>query len=378
MKPKVTLVNWTPMPMETIYVLWEASKVDAPPELDVNVANKTVPREKLEELFWQVLRQHIPIAEHIHFTFMLEGISVSLREQMVRHRIGTKVGDNIGVDIIPDLASSSWWSQSMRIQDMGTFSRREMYRVPESLAGKTVKSANARAKPFPHSNCFNEEQPASSVFHNTMAIIEDAYRALVDAGVPMEDARELIPLGAQHAISWDMNLQSLLHILGKRGCWILQMGIWGPIITGIIQELVSKIHPMFARIIAPPCIGPDGEFSACQYRLENARRLDQPDGSPAPDHHPPCPLWLCRDQNGGEQLDESIEHESMIPGGHESAIVFREQLLIEATPFETRKEALLTINNLVARTKEMRERAKDYAKVWNHDPYTWQPLEESK
>src|SRR5258706_16383115 len=128
MEPIVTLINPPRDVLETIYILWERSKTDGPTPLDVEVVKRDIPREKVEELFWQVLRQHIPIAEHIHFTFMLDGISISLREQMVRHRIGTSVGPNFGVDIIPDLASSSWWSQSMRIQDMGTFADREMYR----------------------------------------------------------------------------------------------------------------------------------------------------------------------------------------------------------------------------------------------------------
>lgn len=648
MKPIVTLINPQSHKyvLETIYVLWERSKTDAPTPLDVEQVAREVPRPQLEKLFWDVLRQHIPIAEHIHFTFMLDGISVSLREQMVRHRIGTHVGDNFGVDIIPELASSSWWSQcfagntrvrlldgtsptlaelaadpnaerwvyscdshgrivpgrahafqtikqssiveveldngenirctpdhrwmrrdgtfveahkllsgdslmplynkldnygyelcyepatngwiythrrvyaelngvskpdevihhasfnklnndprclqrmdkvshvrlhsdlvtermrrdpaahaqalseaqlrrwdglaeharnshreqlalaranidsgqrdaaarllmnqrwgdeewrhkmmpilssngrssqgrkqsaderarrsmaakkrfqrngapagfnhkvvairqlderedvydlqvddhhnfalaagvfvhnSMRIQDMGSFADRSMYRVPETLAGVQATATES----------------ATSVFHDAMADIQAAYNKLVKAGVPMEDARELIPLGAQHSISWDINLQALLHVLGKRGCWILQHGIWGPIILGMVRELTSNVHPMFARIVAPPCIGPDNKFKACQYQLENERRITQED------RHPPCPLWLGRDEQGAC-------HTGTGPG---------DELI------QLRKQELLAANNTVPRQAEMRVRAEGYRELWGMDPYTWE------
>jgi thymidylate synthase (FAD) len=340
MNPKVTLINPPSRVLETIWVLWECSKVDGPVELDVATVAATVPQKELEDLFWKVLAQHIPIAEHIHFTFMLEGVSVSLREQMVRHRIGTHVGDNFGVDIVPDLASSSWWSQSMRIQDMGQFADKTMYRVPDTL-GDSDGPGTARG-----------------LFHQTMKTVQDAYSTLVMLGVPMEDARELIPLGAQHRISWALSLQSLLHILGKRGCWILQLGIWGPIIHGMVAELAAKIHPMFARIVRPPCIDQDDSFKGCQYRLENARRLPNIDGIVL-DQHPPCPLWLCRDEDGRAKLAEELDVTD--------DIVAREL----NRQGSSAKDVLISADSLVPRHREMQNRAEEYRQLWHHDPYDW-------
>ena len=327
MKPKVTLVSSTPDPLATVWLLWEASKVDGPVPLSIKEVRDTVPHSKLEELFWQVIRQQIPVGEDIEFTFMLEGVSVSFREQMVRHRIGARAGDNYGVDTIPDIATSTWWSQSMRIQDMSTFADRGMYRVPETLKGKTCKR--------PDGDSFL----AVNRFVSTMHLIQDAYKDLVAAGVPMEDARDLIPLGAQHRISWKLTLQALLHIMGKRGCYILQMGLWGPIITGIVNELAEKVHPMFRKIVHPPCVGNDGKFSSCLYRLENSRRVD---GS---DAHSPCPLYLCSDEEGSKH----------VPG---------------ATP-DDRLVALRKTRNIIPRQDEMLERAEEYRALWGCDPYLW-------
>jgi thymidylate synthase ThyX len=355
MQPKVTLINPPTHVMETVWILWEASKIDGHVPLDVEEVRRAVPQSDLEKLFWQVLAQHIPVAEHINFVFMLEGVSVSLREQMVRHRIGTHVGDRLAVDIVPDLADSTWWSQSMRIQDMGKFADNEMYRVPETLAGKTIPEGEHREMLHGNEDMRNSNWSAEEVFRRTMDGVQDAYKALVAAGVPMEDARELIPLGAQHRISWGINLQALLHVLGKRGCWILQLGIWGPIIHGMVKELAEKVHPMFARIIAPPCISADDKFKGCIYQKENDRRMEGDDA------HPPCPLWLCRDEHGQVALDLFADH-SDEPGWKE---LLRTNTL-------TRKEVLIQANDLVPYHREMKRRAEEYRALWKHDPYTWE------
>lgn len=346
MQPTVTLVNFTRDPLETVWILWQQSKIDGPTSLDIDEVKRTVPRADLETLFWDVLRQKIPISENIHFLFVLDGISISLREQMVRHRIGTHFGDNFGVDTVPDIAQSSWWSQSMRIQDMGAFADRGMYRVPETL-GDSDGPNTARA-----------------LYHDTMKTVQEAYKSLTMLGVPMEDARELIPLGAQHRISWDLNLAALQHIVAKRGCWILQLGIWGPIIHGMINQLADKVHPMFARIVAPPCISSDDKFTSCQYRLENQRRMPDMQGDIF-DHHAPCPLWLCRDDTGKAALNEELDVTD--------DIVARELHRQNATP----AEVLIHADSLVPRHREMNARAEQYRALWRHDPYTWEPTKDT-
>lgn len=279
-KPRVTLLSWTMYPLETVYSVWEASKGEdklrTPEEI-----RKTVSPEEIEELFRAVIAQRIPVGEHVDLVFMLENVSVSWREQAVRHRIGTNPSpERLGSDIVmldkmPDLADSSWWSQSMRIQNMGKFADNGAYRLPETLAGKRTSGTGPGYI----------DEDAEAVFHRVMNHIQDAYNALVAAGVPMEDARELIPLGAQHRISWRLNIGSLQHIVGKRGCWILQLGIWGPIITGMIEECALKIHPIFRELVTPPCLHGD-DFKGCIYMEECRRRITGDDALP------PCPLHL--------------------------------------------------------------------------------------
>jgi thymidylate synthase ThyX len=315
MDPKVTLISWTNDPIKTLCDVWWASKTEKP--LD------ELPEPDLE-LFRRIIAQRIPVGEHLDFVFILENVSVSWREQAVRHRIGTHVGDRVGVDIVPDLAHSSWWSQSMRIQDMGSFADNRAYRVPETLKGKMVNAPNSLGA---HGDGIDY---AENLWREAMGAIQDAYNAFVDAGVPMEDARDLIPLGAQHRISWKLNLSALQHIIGKRSCWILQAGLWHPIIAGMIRELVTKVDPIFQDLSMPPCAKyADGDwcFNECAYHEENIRRCDGDDKLPV------CPLYV--ENHAGEKYftpDLPMKH-------------------------------------------EMHDRAKQYAEFWGRDPYTLGPLE---
>jgi thymidylate synthase ThyX len=311
MKPKVTLISWTADPVKTICDVWHASKTELPldelPEPDV-------------DLFRRIIAQRIPVAEHVDFVFMLENVSVSFREQMVRHRIGTHVGDRVGVDIVPDLADSSWWSQSMRIQNMGCFAVDGAFRIPESL-----KDRMGLITPHMLSEYIGEKTTASELFKATMDTIQASYNALVEAGVPLEDARELIPLGATHRISWKLNLAALQHVVGKRSCWILQGAIWHPVIAGMIDELVKKVDPVFRDLSLPPCaIFKDGDhcFNECVFHEENIRRVAGLDKLPT------CPLYWV---NHRPELDSD------------------DMPMLE----------------------EMADRASQYREFWGRDPYTF-------
>lgn len=323
-EPKVTLLTGTAYPLETVYSVWQASKNEerlvTPEEV-----RRDVDPEEVRDLFRAVIAQRIPIGEHVDFVFMVENVSVSWREQAVRHRIGvTPSPERIGADIgmldvqrIPDLADSSWWSQSMRIQNMGKFASSGAYRLPASVAA----SPELR-----------------EVFGQTMLTIEEAYNQLVAAGVPMEDARELIPLGAQHRISWRLSLASLQHIVGKRGCWILQLGIWGPVIKGMIRELTERVDPIFSELVTPPCLTDGDRFKGCVYHEECRRRLDGSDALP------PCPLHFRY-----HALPESLA---------------KADTLAMADDPDVHAEYGLPM------AEEMRARAEDYEEFWGRDPYT--------
>lgn len=265
---KVKLVSYTKNPVETVYYLWQASRHNNKMEDVEALTNqrKTSPQkaEEIEKIFKAVVESHIPVSENISFSFLLEDVSIALREQLVRHRIGVAVGDRVGMDIVPELSKSTFWSQSMRILPMTEFYKRRTYEVPESLTGKLE---------------------ATQLYHDTLKKIQQAYNDLVAMGIPLEDARMLLPLACQHRISWTLNLSALQHIIEKRGCWILQGGLWDSVVRGIVSELVEKVDPIFSDLIKPPCIKNE-KFAGCLFGEDNERRID------GRDEIPPCPLYL--------------------------------------------------------------------------------------
>jgi len=268
METKVTLLSHTADPLETIWSVWETSRNNKPVVSPRFVAERRAadPRfdKEVRDLFSRILEAGIPVAENVSFTFLLEGVSISLREQLVRHRIGVHVGERMGCDIVPDLADSTWWSQSMRILEMGEFADHKAFHVPESIQGEGRK-----------------------IFSSAMEQAQESYQSLVALGVPLEDARNVIPLAATHRLTWTLNLAALKHICGKRGCWILQLGLWKPVIVGMLNELATKIDPIFLELITPPCIK-GGKFQDCLFHLDNERRVL------GEDEIPPCLLWLTQ------------------------------------------------------------------------------------
>ena len=283
MDPKVTLIEWPHWPMETVYTLWESSRTVedflTPEKLSIDRKYDSELDARIIDIFERVCAMKIPVAENLNFTFILDNVSIALREQLVRHRIGVKVGDRLGVDIVPDLQSSTWWSQTMRVMDMGQFADKSHYVIPSSM------------------------QPGSSQYYaygNAMRRAQDTYNTLVNAGVPKEDARMVIPLAATHRISWTLNLASIMHIIGNRSCWIAQLGLWAPIAIGMANELRDKVDPVFAKFIAPPCVC-NGEYNACVFDLENVRRLT------GEDMIPPCALWLQKQTAGARAVSDASE-----------------------------------------------------------------------
>jgi thymidylate synthase (FAD) len=303
MEPNVTLISWTKNPIETIWKVWMASKHDTP----LDVLQKDMPsQEDMLDLFQRVVEQRIPVSEHLDFVFIMANVSISWREQAVRHRIGIHVGDRLGVDIVPDLADSSWWSQSMRVMDLGAFADERRYRMPESI---------------------EDDSKASELYKSTMTSIQDAYAKLIKMGVPIEDARELIPLGIHHRISWKLNLAAIQHTIGKRTCWITQGSLWMPIIMGMVQEMTEKVHPVFRNLTRPPCVDSSNCYGTCILKEENRRRMLMDDAMPT------CPLYLHH------ECGYDVEYLKPLSG--------------------------------VPMVAELHDRANLYRQFWAHDPYQW-------
>jgi thymidylate synthase ThyX len=279
-QPSAKLLSTIAHPVETIYLLWQASRSDEPlpsaAELKEQAGKDPALAAAINKTFLQVIESDIPVAENLDVIFILENIPISLREQIVRHRIGHHFGDNFAVDIIPGEGRSSWWSQSMRVKDMGQFAAQGDFYTPESIASDLTLKQGASVK---------------DLYESFMEAAQELYTEFIDAGVPPEDARQILPLAVSHRISWKMNYMSLKHILGRRGCWIAQLGMWRPLINDMVNELATKVHPVFRSLVRPPCLNSQGCFTECPFVADNLQRLM------GKDPEPPCAAFLNHHAN---------------------------------------------------------------------------------
>ena len=100
------------------------------------------------------------------------------------------------------------------------------------------------------------------VHHKAAAAVAEAYRALVAAGIPAEDARYLLPNACETKIVITMNVRELLHFFELRCCnraqWEIREMAWK------MLELARPTAPYIFADAGAPCIHgtcPEGKMT---------------------------------------------------------------------------------------------------------------------
>ena len=205
-QPSVSIISHTEKPLETIYraarQCYSAGSVADMVEKDSH--------EKMAELVQRCIRSgHTSVLEHVSFTFAISGVSRALSHQLVRHRI------------------ASYSQQSQRYVKTWELE----YVCPPNL-----------------------EEPLSaerSYFLASMATAECAYRDMIAAGVPAEDARFVLPAAVATNIVMTMNCRALLHFIEERCCaraqWEIRSMAW------TIRERLVEVLPEIFIGRGPKC-----------------------------------------------------------------------------------------------------------------------------
>jgi len=173
---------------------------------------------------------HQSVLEHASFTFGIEGISRVTSHQLVRHRV------------------ASYSQQSQRY-----VSHKERFSVvtPPTIAADPGYAA---------------------LFEAQIAALHSAYAALVEAGVPAEDARYLLPNATETKILVTMNARELLHFFGVRCCERAQWEIRAMAIE--MLKLVRPVAPTIFKKAGPGCLGgPCPEGSMCCGKMTEVREF---------------------------------------------------------------------------------------------------------
>ncbi len=224
--PKVKLLHHTDEPERTVAL---AAKLCYSPAT-IGGLSERVSRGEVKQFLRKLLDMgHLSPFEHASFTFGVEGISRVTSHQLVRHRI------------------ASYSQQSQRyVEKMEQFE----YIVPRSIGKK--KGLKTR-------------------YENLMQELQAAYREFVDAGVPAEDARYVLPGAAETKLVVTMNARELRHFFRQRCCTRAQWEIRK--MAELMLGEVRRAAPALFADSGPPCEAgycPEGEMSCGRVAVREA------------------------------------------------------------------------------------------------------------
>jgi len=209
---QVKLLDHSHDPIRSLYVAYRtAYSALTPTEIVERIEEERITRPQMLEFIEKRLETgHSSPLEQVWFEFAISGVSRAFSHQFVRHRIGI-----------------SFEQQSQRYVAFkgGEFP----HTVPD-----TIRKAGFADK-----------------MEQAFADLGRLYQEMLDAGVPAEDARFLIPSAAQTNFKITVNLQSLLHICDLRLCTRAQWEFRK--VTSLMRAEVNRPFPELARYLQPKC-----------------------------------------------------------------------------------------------------------------------------
>ena len=168
----VKLITHTPEPEKVVAA---AAKLCYSSAVNIDTLMNGLTDEKTTKFIEHLMSLgHQSPLEHITFTFGVEGVSRVLLAELTRHRI------------------ASYSVRSMRYVSESEFN----YVTPNTIKNKNL----------------------TTEYDNLVEQCRKFYDKMIEAGIPKEDARMILPNATHTRIIFTMNLRSLLNMLSLRCC----------------------------------------------------------------------------------------------------------------------------------------------------------------
>jgi thymidylate synthase (FAD) len=209
---EVKLLDCTKDPIRSLYVAFRTAYSSLTPmQIGRRINDERISRQQMLEFIEKRMETgHTSPLEQVWFEFGISGVSRAFSHQFVRHRMGI-----------------SFEQQSQRYV---TFKGgRFPYTVPES-----VKKAGFQRR-------------LEAAFTDLAGL----YDAMVQAGVPPEDARFVLPNATQTNFKVTVNFLELLHIADLRLCTRAQWEFRK--VVGMMRGEVMRSFPELAVYVQPKC-----------------------------------------------------------------------------------------------------------------------------
>lgn len=173
-QPIVNLISKPDNMLKTVYT---ACRTCYSADYPINIYNSTDDEEKMLKLIERVISSgHYSTIEHIQVSFAISNVSRACTHQLVRHR------------------HMSFSQKSQRyVKEKGQFD----YIIPPSI---------------------ERDEELKQEFVAFMAKISEQYQKFVDAGIPAEDARFVLPNAAASSLVASLNLREMIHLANLRLC----------------------------------------------------------------------------------------------------------------------------------------------------------------
>jgi len=207
-KPVVKLISKPENLLKTIYT---ACRTCYSADTPANIYDGADDTEKMLKLISRVISSgHYSTIEHIQVSFAISNVSRACTHQLVRHR------------------HMSFSQKSQRyVKEKGQFD----YIIPPTIE----KNPELKTK-----------------FENFMSEISDKYQEFVEAGVPAEDARFVLPNATASSMVASLNLREMIHLANLRLCSRAQYEI-RTMVKMMCDEL-SKQEPWLKGYLVPKCV----------------------------------------------------------------------------------------------------------------------------
>ena len=206
-KPVVHLISKPENMLKTIYT---ACRTCYSADYPYNIYKDAEDEEKMLKLVERVVSSgHYSTIEHIQVTFAISNVSRACTHQLVRHR----------------LMSFSQKSQRY-VQEKGQFD----FIIPPTID----KNPELKEK-----------------FISFMGEISDKYQEFVDAGIPAEDARFVLPNATSSSLVASLNLRELIHLAQLRLCTRAQYEI--RMMVKAMCDEITKEEPWLKEYLVPKC-----------------------------------------------------------------------------------------------------------------------------
>ena len=201
----VALISYTPEPELTVAAAARLTTSN----VSATELGERMSSDQVDNLLSQLLSSgHLSPFEHASFTFAIDGISRVTSHQLVRHRLA---------------------SYSQQSQRYVSFKKLD-YITPSTIAA----NPSLRTK-----------------YQETIHSAHQLYCEMLEAGIPAEDARYVLPSAAETRLVMTMNARELMHVCSLRLCLRAQWEIVE--LFQNVKSEVQKVAPRIGAELKPKC-----------------------------------------------------------------------------------------------------------------------------